>query len=110
MRLTLIAAFLGIAGARILHYKPDYEKLSTRQDAVAHEAYMFAYFTGNSIDGEKIFFAASNGNNALDWTELNGGQPELASVKGTKGLRDPFIMRSKGWSIYSRVYRVMTGS
>lgn len=67
---------------------------ATRQ-AADYEGYMFAYFTGNSIEGEKIYFAASNGNNALDWQELNGGQPVLSSNQGTKGLRDPFIIRSQ---------------
>ncbi|KAH7140238.1 glycosyl hydrolase [Dactylonectria estremocensis] len=60
----------------------------------AFEGYAFAYFTGNTLAGEKIYFAASQGNDALDWTELNGGQPVIASSKGTKGLRDPFIIRS----------------
>ena len=55
---------------------------------------MFAYFTGSSVEGEKIYFAASNGNDALSWQELNGGEPVLSSTKGTTGLRDPFIMRS----------------
>lgn len=58
------------------------------------EGYAFAYFTGNSIAGEKIYFAASEGNNALDWDELNGGQPVITSTLGTKGLRDPFVIRS----------------
>jgi hypothetical protein len=58
------------------------------------EAYMFVYFTGDSIDGEKLRFAVSEGNNALDWDELNDAQPVLESTLGTKGLRDPFIMRS----------------
>ncbi|QPC59983.1 hypothetical protein HYE67_002214 [Fusarium culmorum] len=58
------------------------------------EAYAFSYFTGNSIAGEKIYLAASKGNNALDWQELNGGKPVLSSTKGTKGLRDPFVIRS----------------
>jgi len=56
--------------------------------------YAFAYFTGNSTAGEKIYFAASQGNNALRWNELNGGQPALSSALGTKGLRDPFLIRS----------------
>ncbi|KAH6887447.1 glycosyl hydrolase [Thelonectria olida] len=60
----------------------------------AFEGYAFAYFTGNSIAGEKIYFAASQGNNALSWTELNGGDAVISSTKGTKGLRDPFIIRS----------------
>ncbi|KAF9874337.1 glycosyl hydrolase family 43 [Colletotrichum karsti] len=60
----------------------------------AFEGYAFSYFTGSSIAGENIFFAASQGNNALQWTELNGGQPSLTSSYGTKGLRDPFLIRS----------------
>ena len=58
------------------------------------EGYTFAYFTGNTVQGENIYFAASNGNNALSWTELNGGQPTLTSTYGERGLRDPFIIRS----------------
>ena len=57
-------------------------------------AYMFVYFTGNSIDGEKVRFAVSDGNNALQWKTLNDAQPVLESREGTRGLRDPFIMRS----------------
>ncbi|WP_260928721.1 glycoside hydrolase family 43 protein [Novosphingobium sp. 9] len=60
----------------------------------AMNAYMFVYFTGNSEDGEKLRFATSDGNNALEWKLLNDGQPVLTSSKGTRGLRDPFIMRS----------------
>ncbi|HEY0000257.1 MAG TPA: family 43 glycosylhydrolase, partial [Actinoplanes sp.] len=56
--------------------------------------YVFAYFTGDSVAGEKIHFAASKGNNALQWTELNGGNPVLSSTLGTTGLRDPFLIRS----------------
>jgi len=58
------------------------------------EAYLFAYFTGDTIAGENIYFAASEGNDALNWTELNGGKPVITSTMGTKGLRDPFIIRS----------------
>ncbi|KAK6003650.1 hypothetical protein QM012_009421 [Aureobasidium pullulans] len=58
------------------------------------EGYAFAYFTNNSRSGENIYFAASDGNNALSWKELNGAQPVLKSSFGTTGLRDPFIVRS----------------
>ncbi|KAH0375470.1 Arabinanase/levansucrase/invertase, partial [Aureobasidium melanogenum] len=69
---------------------------SVRQAAKidAFEGYAFVYFTNNSRSGENIYFAASNGNNALSWTELNGAQPVLKSSFGTTGLRDPFIIRS----------------
>lgn len=65
-----------------------------KAQSAAYEGYVFAYFTGDSRAGEKIHLAASNGNNALDWTELNNGQPILTSTKGTTGLRDPFLLRS----------------
>ncbi|UVJ39809.1 immunoglobulin-like domain-containing protein [Arthrobacter sp. CJ23] len=60
----------------------------------AKEGYAFAYFTGNDLAGENIFMAASRGNDALKWDELNGGKPVLKSGLGTKGLRDPFVIRS----------------
>jgi hypothetical protein len=59
------------------------------------KGYMFAYFTGEgTADGEQVYFAASKGNDALHWDELNGGQPVLRSEYGDKGVRDPFIIRS----------------
>jgi beta-xylosidase len=58
------------------------------------EGYAFAYFTNNSRAGENIYLAASEGNNALSWKELNNRQPILTSTEGTKGLRDPFVIRS----------------
>ena len=62
--------------------------------AEAKEGYAFAYFTGNDLAGENIYMAASRGNDALKWDELNGGKPVLSSSLGTKGLRDPFVIRS----------------
>ncbi|MDP3892562.1 immunoglobulin-like domain-containing protein, partial [Nocardioides sp.] len=44
------------------------------------EAYAFAYFAGESTaDGEKIYFAASQGNDPLAYDELNDGAPLLES-------------------------------
>lgn len=56
--------------------------------------YMFAYFTADTVEGEKISLAASKGNSAMTWDVLNGGAPILASTQGTRGLRDPFVLRS----------------
>jgi hypothetical protein len=66
----------------------------------AFEGYAFAYFTNNSQAGENIYLAASNGNNALDWKELNNKQPILTSTQGTKGLRDPFVIRSHEGDVF----------
>ena len=65
-----------------------------KPEAAPYQGYAFSYFTGNSIAGEKIYFAASRGNHALRWDELNGGQPKLESTLGEMGLRDPFLIRS----------------
>ncbi|PSN65493.1 hypothetical protein BS50DRAFT_575489 [Corynespora cassiicola Philippines] len=58
------------------------------------EGYAFTYFTNNTRAGENIYLAATEGNNALDWRELNSAQPILTSTQGTRGLRDPFVIRS----------------
>ncbi|MFB2580694.1 cell wall-binding repeat-containing protein [Herbiconiux sp. P15] len=67
--------------------------------ATPDEGYGFAYFAGepggqNTVEGEKIYLAASDGNDALNWNDVNEGQPVLTSTEGTTGLRDPFIIRS----------------
>ncbi|MGI5213998.1 immunoglobulin-like domain-containing protein [Plantactinospora sp. CA-290183] len=57
--------------------------------------YAFSYFTGEgTADGEQVYFALSQGNDPLNWRELNGGRPVLTSELGERGLRDPFIIRS----------------
>lgn len=40
----------------------------------------------------------SNGNNALNWTEVHGGTPYLTSNVGTTGVRDPSIIRAHDYS------------
>jgi beta-xylosidase len=86
------------AAAAIANLKTRTPASSVAADNLA--GYAFLYFTGNSREGENIYIAASNGNNALSWTELNGGQPILRSTQGTKGLRDPFIIRSPDSSTF----------
>lgn len=58
------------------------------------QAYLFVYFTADTVEGEKLRFAVSDGNNALQWRPLNDARPILESTMGTRGLRDPFILRS----------------
>ncbi|MGO4538361.1 glycoside hydrolase family 43 protein [Paenibacillus sp. 2TAB19] len=67
-----------------------------------YAGYLFAYFKGERYeDGEQVYFALSEGNNALAWRELNGGRPVLTSTLGEKGVRDPYIVRSpQGDSFY----------
>ncbi|MEU4362459.1 family 43 glycosylhydrolase [Promicromonospora sp. NPDC023987] len=90
-RVTLTAT-ADVGGATATREIP----LTVREQPAAapYEGYAFSYFTGNSVAGEKIYFAASRGNDALTWDELNDGQPTLESTEGTLGLRDPFLIRS----------------
>jgi hypothetical protein len=59
------------------------------------KGYLFSYFTGEgTASGEQVHFALSRGNDPLRFLEMNGGRPVLTSTLGTRGLRDPFIIRS----------------
>jgi beta-xylosidase len=80
-------------------------------EAAPYAGYAFSYFTGNTIAGEKIYMAASKGNNALSWVTTNGGNPILTSTMGTKGLRDPFMIRSpEGDTFYMLATDLSIGS
>lgn len=55
-------------------------------------SYIFAHFTGEENKGEQIFFAKSE--DGLVWTDTSE-KPALVSELGTKGLRDPFIVKNE---------------
>lgn len=57
------------------------------------KGYLFVHFTGETEEGEQIYFALSE--DGLHWEDLNGGRPALRSSIGEKGVRDPFILRSE---------------
>jgi len=54
--------------------------------------YLFVSFTGESEDGEQVYFSISK--DGLHWEDLNEGKPVLTSSVGELGIRDPFILRS----------------
>ena len=58
-------------------------------------AYLFAYFTGNSIEEEQIRFAVSR--NGYDFYALNNNNPIISSkeISSTGGVRDPHILRGE---------------
>jgi beta-xylosidase len=61
----------------------------------SYEGYLFSYFIGEgTADGEQVYFGLSEGNDPLRYRDLNDNEPVLTSDLGTKGLRDPFIIRS----------------
>ncbi|WP_339300401.1 immunoglobulin-like domain-containing protein [Paenibacillus sp. FSL R5-0623] len=70
-------------------------KVKERPADENYAGYFFTYFTGEgTATGEQVYFALSNGNDPLNWRELNDGKPVLTSTLGEKGVRDPFIIRS----------------
>lgn len=70
-------------------------KVKERPADEKYAGYFFTYFTGEGTStGEQIYFALSEGNDPLNWRELNEGKPVLTSALGEKGVRDPFIIRS----------------
>ena len=66
-------------------------------------AYLFTHFIGEQKDGEQIYFALSR--DGLHWEDLNGGKPVLFSRTGTKGVRDPFLVRDPATG---RIYLIAT--
>ncbi len=56
-------------------------------------SYLFVHFTGESPVGEQVYFAISR--DGAHFRDLNGGNPVLRSEIGERGVRDPFILRSR---------------
>lgn len=96
---SLLAGLLLVPGGGAAHGQAQPEKPQQPQQ---YAGYLFSYFTGEgTADGEQIRMALSTGNDPTRYRELNGGRPVLTSGLGTKGLRDPFIIRSpKGDKFY----------
>jgi hypothetical protein len=60
--------------------------------------YLMAHFIGESATGEQIYLAHSR--DGLNWTDLNNGAPVLLSNVGTRGVRDPALVRSPAGDRY----------
>ena len=59
--------------------------------------FLFSYFTSqNDSDGEQVRFARSRGTSPLYWEQIAAGEPFLRSTVGTRGVRDPFLVRAAG--------------
>jgi hypothetical protein len=54
--------------------------------------YAAAYFKADN--DEKIYQAATSGNNFFSFSPVNGGSPVITSTADTTGLRDPYVIRS----------------
>lgn len=63
--------------------------------------YAAAYFPSN--EDETIYQAATSGNDFFTFAPVNGGKPVITSTTDTKGLRDPYILRSHDGGKYYMV-------
>lgn len=62
-------------------------------------AYLFAYFTGNRPEQERLFYGLSR--DGYHFNAINGGNYVLESNKGHKCMRDPFIMKGQNGLYYA---------
>ncbi|KOU63170.1 1,4-beta-xylanase [Streptomyces sp. MMG1533] len=66
--------------------------------AAADPGYLMTHFIGDGATGQQIYFSHSA--DGLNWTDLNGGGMALRSTVGTRGVRDPALVRSPDGSKY----------
>ena len=56
--------------------------------------YAAATFESDGSTGERIWMASTTSNNFFSFVTRNGGNPAIVSTTDTKGLRDPYILKS----------------
>lgn len=73
-------------------------------------AYLFVYFTGNSIEEEAVRYAVSA--DGYHYYHLNDNKPVLDSktISSTGGVRDPHILRGEDGKTFYMVLTDMTSS
>lgn len=86
-RRGLLLGAASAAGAPLLAAIPQPAAAQT-----TYTGYLLVHFTGESSDGEQIYLSRSD--NGLNWTDLNGGGVVLRSTIGTRGVRDPILVRN----------------
>ncbi|ORY19127.1 arabinosidase [Clohesyomyces aquaticus] len=112
MRFTLCLPLLSLLPAALsspvhLHQSLDlssYTSITRRADP-SLTGYLGAFFLG---DKPSVYFYLSNGNNALSFKALNGGNPVINPTKGTGGVRDPAIVVGGGSEAGKKYYIIGT--
>ncbi|WP_328748938.1 glycoside hydrolase family 43 protein [Streptomyces sp. NBC_00285] len=66
--------------------------------AAADPGYLMTHFIGEGSTGQQMYFSYSA--DGLNWSDLNGGGMTLRSTVGTRGVRDPALVRSPDGSRY----------
>lgn len=66
--------------------------------AAENTKYLFAYFTGDTVDGQKIRFATSS--DGKKFRTLNNGNYTVTQKTGTQCARDPYLFYSEKENCY----------
>ena len=66
--------------------------------AAENTKYLFAYFTGDTVDGQKIRFATSS--DGKNFRALNNGNYTVTQKTGTQCARDPYLFYSEKENCY----------
>ncbi|AUY53514.1 glycoside hydrolase family 43 protein [Streptomyces sp. CB01881] len=66
--------------------------------AAAEPGYLMVHFIGEGASGQQMYLSHST--DGVHWNDLNGGGMVLRSPIGTKGVRDPALVRSPDGSRY----------
>jgi sucrose-6-phosphate hydrolase SacC (GH32 family) len=75
------------------------QTLTTPQRAAAADpGYLMVHFTGEGATNQQMYLSHST--DGVHWNDLNGGGMVLRSTVGTKGVRDPALVRSPDGSKY----------
>lgn len=72
--------------------------VTPRRAVAADPGYLMVHFTGDSATGQRLYLAHST--DGLHWNDLNSGAPAFLSTIGTRGVRDPALVRSPDGSRY----------
>ncbi|KFG08979.1 MULTISPECIES: glycoside hydrolase family 43 protein [Streptomyces] len=92
--LTRLAAILVAVGLLFTS-----QSLTTAQQAAAADpGYLMVHFTGEGAANQQMYLSHSA--DGVHWNDLNGGAVVLRSTIGTKGVRDPALVRSPDGSKY----------
>lgn len=63
-----------------------------------NDAYLFVYFTGNSVEEQRISMAISS--DGYRFQALNDNKPIINQTLGTKSCRDPYIIKGQDGCYY----------
>jgi hypothetical protein len=87
LRRRALALFAALCAALAVNVSPA---------AAANTAYVFAYFTESpNMNGADYGLHLAVSQDGLNWIPLNQNNPVVTPTAGTRGLRDPFILRKQ---------------